>query len=194
MKAFTTLAAATALFSSVYAASVKLEETPCIQNNTQLKSFDVTIGELKVGTLESVCGLKIVSADGVDITKVECQAFKDAEGKVPGSAKFTSSKPALIATNPVQEGSVKCDVVGGSSPNSTDTTITTLITATPTGTGSPAPTGGNNTISTTGTPTQPSGPGATNSGAPNPTAAGNSAGRFGLSIGALAIGAVAFVL
>jgi hypothetical protein len=99
MKTFTTFAAVAALVSTAFSASVKIEETPCLNSNTELKSFDVEIGTLKVGgkllrspplpqtilttlpALESVCGLKIVSADGVDLASVTCKAFKDAEGK-----------------------------------------------------------------------------------------------------------------
>jgi hypothetical protein len=49
MKAFTTLAAAAALLSTSYAATVTIEETPCIQNNTDLQTFEVEIGTLRVG-------------------------------------------------------------------------------------------------------------------------------------------------
>ncbi|KAF2682394.1 hypothetical protein K458DRAFT_488648 [Lentithecium fluviatile CBS 122367] len=196
MKAFTTLAVASALLSTGYAATVKIEETPCIQNNTELKTFDVEIGKLLVGQIESVCGLKIISATDADVTKVECQAFKDAEGKDPGSAKFTQAKPALIATNPVQEGSIKCILVDGSGSSSGVTTSTTLITATGTGTGTgtgiPAPTGGNSTVSVTGTPTQPGSPTSTSSSTSPENS--NNAGRVGLSVGALAVGVAALVL
>lgn len=49
MKTFATLAAAAVLFSTSYAATVKIEETPCIQNNTELQTFEVEIGEPRVG-------------------------------------------------------------------------------------------------------------------------------------------------
>ena len=49
MKSFTAVATAAALFSTVYGATVTIEETPCIQGNTELKSFEVEIGTLKVG-------------------------------------------------------------------------------------------------------------------------------------------------
>lgn len=194
MKTFITLAAAAALLSTSYAATVKIEETPCIQNNTELKTFEVEIGKLVVGKLESVCGLKLVSATDADLAAIECQAFKDAEGKDPGSAKFTAAKPALIATNPVQEGSILCTIGGGSSNDTT--TVTTLITAKPSaGTGSPAPTGGNSTISATNSPTQPSSPSNTASNtSPGTPQESGSAGQVGLSIGALAVGVAALVL
>jgi len=125
-----------------------------------------------------------------DINAVSCQAFKDAEGKNPGSAVFTFKKPALIATNPVQEGSISCSLTDGDNADDS-TTITTLLTAGPTGTGSPTQSGGNSTVGPTGTPTQPSSPSGSSTDAPeNP----NNAGRMGLSIGALAVGVAALVL
>jgi hypothetical protein len=61
--------------------------------------------------MPSVCGLEIVSAsDDIDVKAITCQAFKDAEGTEPGSAPFTQESPALIATNPVQEASILCEV------------------------------------------------------------------------------------
>ena len=121
---------------------------------------------------------------------VMCQAFKDAEGKVDGSATFTKAKPAMIATNPVQEGSIQCSLFGDNSDPSQTTLSTTGVapTGTPTGTGygtAPQPTGGNSTS-----------PGGA---APSPSPTGplentNAAGRLGLSLGALALGVAAFML
>jgi hypothetical protein len=55
------------------------------------------------------------SSSNVDINKVECRAYKDAAGVVPGSAPFTLASPALLATpnNPVVVGSVLCYVTEG---------------------------------------------------------------------------------
>jgi hypothetical protein len=50
MKTFTTFAAVAALVSTAFGASVKIEETPCLNTQTELKSFDVEIGTLKVGS------------------------------------------------------------------------------------------------------------------------------------------------
>lgn len=47
----------------------------------------------------------------VDIATVECRAFKDAEGVVPGSAPFNYKTPAELSTNLVEVGSVLCYVV-----------------------------------------------------------------------------------
>ena len=50
-------------------------------------------------------------AINVDISKVECRAFKDAEGLVPGSAPFNYKHAAELSTNLVELGSVLCYVV-----------------------------------------------------------------------------------
>ncbi|KAI9686888.1 MAG: hypothetical protein M1822_002641 [Bathelium mastoideum] len=53
------------------------------------------------------------SASNIDVNSVECRAYKDAAGVVPGSAPFTKANPAELATpnNPVEVGSVLCYVV-----------------------------------------------------------------------------------
>lgn len=56
-----------------------------------------------------------------------------------GSAPFTKEQPALIATNPVQEKAVRCDVRAGNGVQ-TRATSSGLVTGYPTG-GAPAPTG-----------------------------------------------------
>lgn len=47
----------------------------------------------------------------VDITEVECRAYKDESGQIPGSAPFNHKSPAYLSTNPVEIGSVLCYVV-----------------------------------------------------------------------------------
>jgi hypothetical protein len=125
-----TFAAATALLATTYAATVKLETTKCLNSeNTPPQQFDVALNSIspvakgqstliiahsKTLTnptldLPSVCGLRILSAsDNVDIATIQCQAFRDTEGKLQGSALFTSDNTAQIATNPIQEKSIWC--------------------------------------------------------------------------------------
>jgi len=54
------------------------------------------------------------SAVGVDIDSIECRAYKDAAGVVPGSAPFTDATPAQLSTNLVEVGSVLCYVTESS--------------------------------------------------------------------------------
>jgi hypothetical protein len=54
--------------------------------------------------------------DGVDevqvnISTVECRAYKDAAGTQPGSAPFNVTNPALLSTNLVDIGSILCYIV-----------------------------------------------------------------------------------
>lgn len=51
------------------------------------------------------------SSSNVDINSVECRAYKDAEGQIPGSAPFTLKSPAELSTNLVEVGSVLCYIV-----------------------------------------------------------------------------------
>ncbi len=107
-----TVAVASALLSTGYASCVQLATTPCI-SSSNLEQFDVPIingsDAPTVQALNGVCGIKIVSvSDDVDINSVQCQAFKDAAGTQLGSALFSYASPALIATNPVEEGSIRC--------------------------------------------------------------------------------------
>lgn len=54
------------------------------------------------------------SSANVDINSVECRAYKDADGVIPGSAPFTLASPALLSTpgNEVEINSLLCYVVG----------------------------------------------------------------------------------
>lgn len=47
----------------------------------------------------------------VDVSKVECRAYKDAEGQIPASAPFNYQSPAELSTNLVTVGSVLCYIV-----------------------------------------------------------------------------------
>ncbi|KAJ9622251.1 hypothetical protein H2203_006469 [Taxawa tesnikishii (nom. ined.)] len=51
------------------------------------------------------------TASNIDYNTVECRAFKDADGVVPGSAPFTASNPAELSTNLVEINSIICYVV-----------------------------------------------------------------------------------
>ncbi|KAF2252971.1 hypothetical protein BU26DRAFT_515365 [Trematosphaeria pertusa] len=185
MKSFALAAAAAALFSTAYSATVTLQETPCIQNNTNLETFEIELGKLVVKDLPSVCGLKLLSATDADINAIKCQAYKDAAGTQKGSAEFTFASPALISTNPVQEGSILC-TTGDIGEAST----LAVVTATATGTGGgSSPTGANATVSTGAPGSQPTGS-ATGPGAPDETGA---AGAIGVSIGAV-VGAFAMLM
>jgi hypothetical protein len=187
MKGFT-FATIAALAATSFAATVKIQQTECIQaNSTSLASFDVEVDKLTALDLPSVCGLKIVSADGVDVKTIKCQAYKDAEGKEKGSAEFTSDKPALIGTNPRQEAAILC-IGSGDIPTAQPTTFAVVSTsaalAAPTG---GAHSGGNSTNPTT--PTSPSSPSSSPSGNPEQGAAST----LGMSLGALSAAAVAML-
>ncbi|KAF2196691.1 hypothetical protein GQ43DRAFT_484739 [Delitschia confertaspora ATCC 74209] len=184
MKAYTTIAALLSLFSSVLAATVTLKETVCIQSNTELETFTIPVNELAVKELKSVCGLQILSADGVDVSTLVCRAYKDAAGTQPGSAQFTFDTPALISTNPVQEASIKCDNTGTSngtvSMSIQSSSQNMLPTAAPSGSSSPFPVSNSTSPSSTGI-NVPVGPASsTGAGMPISTAA---ASQWGPSIG-----------
>ncbi|KAK7191805.1 hypothetical protein PSPO01_02254 [Paraphaeosphaeria sporulosa] len=184
MKGFT-FATVAALAATTFAATVKLEQTACIQANaTSLSQFDVEVDKLTVVNLDSVCGLKLVSADGADVKAIKCQAYIDAEGKNKGSKEFTFDDPAEIATNPVQEKAILC-VGSGAVPTAQPTTFAAVTTSAALA----APTGGASTTgnSTSGKPSSPSpSPSSTNS-------PGNegAASTLGMSLGALSFAAVA---
>ncbi|KAK4984372.1 hypothetical protein LTR50_006627 [Elasticomyces elasticus] len=54
------------------------------------------------------------SAVNVDAAKVECRAFKDTAGLVPGSAPFSLKSPAYLSTNLVDVNSILCYIAGSS--------------------------------------------------------------------------------
>ncbi|KAK4499516.1 hypothetical protein PRZ48_010031 [Zasmidium cellare] len=53
----------------------------------------------------------IPTASHVDVNQIECRAYKDAAGVVPGSAPFNAKTPAELSTNLVEIGSVLCYIV-----------------------------------------------------------------------------------
>ncbi|KAF2467500.1 uncharacterized protein BDR25DRAFT_395261 [Lindgomyces ingoldianus] len=189
MKAFASIAAFAAFSSAVHGATVTLKETACI-TRTQLEEFTIEVDKLVVKQLDTVCGLQIISADGVDVNSLSCLAYKDAEGTDRGSAVFTFATPALISTNPVQEGSIRCNSTGGpENKANSSTTMSTLSTAVAsTGTALPISTGNVTVPTGTRTPTPSSGPSAT--GSSSPAQSTGAAAHVGLSVGA-AVGAFA---
>jgi hypothetical protein len=50
------------------------------------------------------------TASNVNVDSIECRAYKDAAGVVPGSAPFTKANPALLSTTRVEVGSILCYV------------------------------------------------------------------------------------
>lgn len=110
----TTFAATAAFLSATsYASTVTLQTTKCPSSSAPIEQFKIELNtqEAVPKFLSSVCGLEIISASSDFYLKdIQCQAFKDAEGTVPGSAIFTYDEPANIATNPVQEQSILCVV------------------------------------------------------------------------------------
>ncbi|KAF2792246.1 hypothetical protein K505DRAFT_326318 [Melanomma pulvis-pyrius CBS 109.77] len=186
MKSFTALTALATLLSTTSAATVTLKTTDCLQPIALLQ-FTIDTDKLVAKELKSLCGLELISASGVSLDSLSCQAFKDAEGKEPGSAIFNSTSPALIATNPVQEGSILCK--SSEAPNGNGTvSITSIITVLPSGappassgTAIPTPSGNSTVPSVTGGPSVA--PSSTTTGAPAPTGA---AAQMGLSVGVVA--------
>jgi hypothetical protein len=51
------------------------------------------------------------TASNVDIDSIECRAYKDFAGVVPGSAPFNVSHPALVSTNLATISSILCYIV-----------------------------------------------------------------------------------
>lgn len=182
MKGFT-FATVAALAATSFAATVKLEQTACISANSTVAPFSVEVDKLTALELTSVCGLKIVSADGVDVKSVKCQAYKDAEGKQKGSKEFTSDSPALISTNPVQEAAILC-IGSGAIPSAQPSTFAVVSTSAPVPTGGSSPSG-NGTV-----PTAPSSPTSTPSKTPDNKGA---ASTLGMSFGALSAAAIAML-
>lgn len=72
--------------------------------------------ELNQLTQVPVSGLYQISLDpkasNVDVDAVECRAYRDAAGVVPGSAPFSREHPALISTTGGSVASVLCYVTG----------------------------------------------------------------------------------
>ncbi|KAF2705095.1 hypothetical protein K504DRAFT_460865 [Pleomassaria siparia CBS 279.74] len=200
MKSFTTIAALAAFLSSTTtsAATVTLQETACLQNNTELQEVTVNVNELVSINLDTVCGLKLTTATDIDINTIVCQAYKDQDGKVKGSAEFTFANPALIATNPVQEGSVLCKS-SSNTPQARNTTLpvvttevfTTLTSSASAGTGSPTGKGNGTVPTVTGGPSS-----ATSTRSATGTAAPSSGASTvaGMGIGVAGLAFAAFLL
>ncbi|KAF2498949.1 hypothetical protein BU16DRAFT_558988 [Lophium mytilinum] len=205
MKTFTATALLATLLSTASAATVTLQTTQCLQS-VDLETFTVTLGELYTQELKEVCGIKLLSASGTPLSAISCHAFKDAAGTGSGSALFNSTSPALIATNPVQVGSVLCVSTAATASGSlvpkslgNATTPTGFVSsAFPIGTGVPSglSTGVRNgtvTATLTRTPTvTKSGPTGTQSGSDVTSTGGAAVATLGFAAGL--VGVVAMVL
>ncbi|PVI08217.1 hypothetical protein DM02DRAFT_648275 [Periconia macrospinosa] len=189
MKAFTPLVAA-ALITASSAATVKIDTTQC-NPTAGIENFEVTVDTLLVREFKSACGFKVASANGVEVNGVQCEAFKDKEGKTSGSAKFTQTSPVIIASA-VQINSIKCTAPNSTTPgnatapsNSTSSIKTSTGNSTATG-APPASTGnagqgngnGANGTAPSGGPNQPPQPSQ-----PPPPGKPNGAERTGMSFG-----------
>ncbi|KAF2187029.1 hypothetical protein K469DRAFT_705580 [Zopfia rhizophila CBS 207.26] len=189
-----TLTTIVALLTLANAATVTLHTTPCLQE-IELETFTIEVDKLVVKDLPTVCGIEILSASGVDVNSLTCLAYKDAEGTDIGSAPFTFKTPAAISTNPVQEGSIRCNSTGEAPrsqvpPAGNSTVASTLATAA--STGGVSPTGNTTVPSVTGGP-RPSGGATATGGNDSPVPTGG-AGAVGMSIGAFAAAFAAFLL
>ncbi|KAK4984922.1 hypothetical protein LTR66_008339 [Elasticomyces elasticus] len=75
------------------------------------------INVLNVFPVPASCSALLIQpriAINVDPAKVECRAFKDTEGLVPGSAPFSLKSPAHLSTNLVDVNSILCYIAGSS--------------------------------------------------------------------------------
>jgi hypothetical protein len=72
--------------------------TACFENNTQ-------------GCSVSSLRLQPNSSTNVNENAIECRAYKDTAGVIPGSAPFNLTSPALISTNLATISTLLCYVV-----------------------------------------------------------------------------------
>lgn len=79
----------------------------------ELNKLGVCYGNIAAGDCD-VSELAIqngTASGGLNIIAIECRAYKDKSGVVPGSATFRLGKPALISTNLATIGGILCYVV-----------------------------------------------------------------------------------
>ncbi|KAI5461757.1 hypothetical protein BGZ63DRAFT_404587 [Mariannaea sp. PMI_226] len=72
----------------------------------KLTHVDASITELQLQSISVV----VPDTATPDIKTITCQMYKDQYGVVPGSARFTSTRPAKVSTNPVSLGWILCYV------------------------------------------------------------------------------------
>jgi hypothetical protein len=72
--------------------------TACFENNTQ-------------GCSVSSLHLQPNSSTNVNESAIECRAYQDTAGVIPGSAPFNLTSPALISTNLATISTILCYVV-----------------------------------------------------------------------------------
>ena len=103
------LASAAPIAKKYYGISLNVNVSPAGQTPV-LEPAPIQINKLtslhqaKASELRFDLGVHI----NVDINSVECRAYKDVAGTVPGSAPFTAKKPAYLSTNLGEVGSVLC--------------------------------------------------------------------------------------
>ena len=102
--------------------------------------------------------LELLSVSGAPNDSVVCQDYKDAAGTVNGGLPFTFGNPSLLATNPVEVGSIRCSFIsGGNSTCATSGSSSPGGNSTVGGTNSTKTGGASATLGASKTPVQPSG-------------------------------------
>ena len=101
-----------------YGVSIGIIVSPGLSPNKTLEPAPVPINVLTAcyGTASQDVGCSVSelivqngTASGVDIEMVECRAYKDFAGVVPGSAAFNVNSPALVSTNLATVSSLLCE-------------------------------------------------------------------------------------
>jgi hypothetical protein len=101
-----------------YGVSIGVITSPGMDANKTLEPAPVEInkltrchGDAGQGCSASELIVQNGTAANVNIDSIECRAYKDFAGVVPGSAPFNVSSPALISTNLATISSILCYIV-----------------------------------------------------------------------------------
>ncbi|KAH8900956.1 hypothetical protein GQ53DRAFT_863764 [Thozetella sp. PMI_491] len=131
MKTAFIVSLASAGFSSVaIAASANPVAHVLVDNSKSSTTIFVPLGTIYTDekVLATVSKLSLVDlSGGQPLNTITCQAYKDTEATEPAGNAFTSTAPALLSTNSVQVGSIKClSSDAAKNTTSTDTPSTSV--------------------------------------------------------------------
>lgn len=104
-----------------YGVSIAVVVSSGLEPNKVIEPMPVEINKYTLCDGDNGCSVSELmiqndtATGGLDVDSIECRAYKDTAGVIPGSAVFNATRPALISTNLATISGVLCYIVTMSS-------------------------------------------------------------------------------
>jgi len=90
-------------------AFLRIQATTALGNGEfNTRQLSIPLFQLNTYRDLSVTKLELVNGQEIPEDRIECRAYQDTKGLLPGSLPFSGGNPAYIATNPEAIGGILC--------------------------------------------------------------------------------------